>query len=210
MSVGSSTDAGKYSIQLSNYFPYDDVPVIYNQWKYDSVKFVSDQGIMTGISGTAHFDPDSNLTRAQFATILYRMAGEPYVTYQNVFSDTESGKWYSDGVIWAYESGIVSGFSDGRFGINDYITREQIAKMLYLYARSVKGYDTSASASLDSFTDPDMVNGWARPYVMWAVGSKMIGGKPNGDGSFRIDPKGNATRAEAAKMIRMFSQYYAY
>ena len=87
------------------------------------------------------------------------------------------------------------------------ITREQIAKMLYLYGKS-QGYDVSGVSSLDSFTDKDTVSGWAVDYMQWAVNAQMISGKPNGDGTFRLDPKGQATRAECAKMLMMFMEKY--
>ena len=74
------------------------------------------------------FDPESSLTRGMFATVLYRMAGNPAVTFENRFSDVQSGAYYSDAVIWAYQEEIVNGYPDGRFGVFDPITREQIAK----------------------------------------------------------------------------------
>ncbi|MBR6770224.1 MAG: S-layer homology domain-containing protein, partial [Lachnospiraceae bacterium] len=85
--------------------------------------------------------------------------------------------------------------------------RAQIAKMLYEYAKFQK-YDISGAASLDSFTDKDKVRAWAVGYLKWAVDAGMINGKPNGDGTFRLDPDGFATRAECAKMLTMFMQKY--
>ena len=101
----------------------------------------------------------------------------------------------------------MQGYSDGSYGINDNITREQIAKMLCLYGEAQK-YDVSARASLDSFTDRTKVSDWAAGYMQWAVHTGMISGKPNGDSTFRLDPKGQATRAECAKMLRMFNEKY--
>lgn len=199
---------GTYRFAFSNYFPFDDVQMIYGHWKYDAVKYVFDNNIMNGISGTMNFNPDGKLNRAMFATILYRMAGEPKVSYKATFSDVPKGQYYTSAVLWAYNQGIVSGFGDGRYGVNDDITREQIAKMLYLYA-DTRGYNMNVSGSLDRFTDTDRVNGWATNYVKWAVGAEMISGKPNDDGSFRIDPQGSATRAECAKMISMFMKKYS-
>ena len=142
-----------------------------------------------------------------FATVLYRMAGEPYVQYRQMFTDVEEGKWYTRAILWASEKGIVNGYNDGSYGINDNITREQIAKMLYLYGES-QSYKVDGRADLDNFTDKDKVSSWAVDYIRWAVGAKMIGGKPNGDGSYRLDPKGQATRAECAKMLMMFLERY--
>ncbi len=195
----------KVSGYIYTYTGFDDVPS--SGWKYDNVKYVYEQGVMNGISGTNSFNPDGKLTRAMFATVLYRMAGEPNVSFSNKFTDVVSGKYYSDAVIWAYQQGIVSGFGDGSYGVDNSITREQIAKMLCEFGRT-QGYDMSTAASLNEFTDASVVNGWATGYMQWAVGAKLITGKPNGDGSFRLDPQGEATRAECSKMLSMFMQNY--
>ena len=186
---------------------FTDVLKQKGHWKYESVKHVYNRDIMGAITGTTLFQPDHQLTRAMFATVLYRMAGEPWVGYQSRFSDVEAGKWYTNAILWANEKGIVNGYSDGRYGINDNITREQIAKMLCLYGESA-GYKVSGRASIDSFTDVANVSSWAVEYFQWAVDTEMISGKPNGDGSFRLDAKGQATRAECAKMLKMFMEKY--
>ena len=186
-----------------------DVPVSPSYWKYESVKYVYNRDIMGAITGTKEFQPDRPLSRSMFATVLYRMAGEPQVKYQAKFSDVPAGKWYSNAIIWAYENKIVSGMGDGTFGIDRNITREQIAKMLYEYAR-VCQYDVSAVKDLNSFTDVKSVSSWAVKYMQWATAVEMITGKPNDDAktSFRMDPQGEATRAECAAMLMRFSKKY--
>ena len=186
-------------------WPFTDVQVQPGIWKYESVKYVHEHSIMGGVGGSSSFQPDHPLTRAMFATVLYRMAGEPATAYSSKFSDVAPGKWYSSAILWASGKGIVSGYSDSSYGINDNINREQIAKMLYLYGKSC-GYDMSGVSSLENFTDKDRVSSWAQDYMKWAVKTKMISGKPNGDSTFRLDPKGEATRAECAKMLMMFSE----
>ena len=188
-------------------WPFTDVEEIKNHWKYENIKYVYDNDIMNGISGTSLFQPDQPLTRAMFATVIYRMAGEPEVAFEDKFSDVKDGKYYSRAIIWASQQGIVQGFGDGTYGVNKNITREQIAKMLYQYA-DTRGYDVSGAAPLDTFTDAEKVNSWAVSYMKWAVDTGMITGKPNGDGSFRLEPKGEATRAECAKMLTMFMKEY--
>lgn len=188
-------------------FPFSDVPIIPGNWKYESVKYVYDKGIMNGIANTTWFEPDKPLTRAMFATVLYRLAGNPNVAFSNRFSDVQDNQYYSKAIIWANDNKIVSGYTDGSYGINTNITREQIAKMLFEYAKT-KGYDISEAKSLDSFTDTEAVNGWAVGYMQWATAAGLITGKPNGDGTFRLDPKGEATRAECAKMLMMFDRKY--
>ncbi|MGN0331073.1 MAG: beta-N-acetylglucosaminidase domain-containing protein [Kineothrix sp.] len=188
-------------------FPFTDVKKIEGNWKYESVKYTYENNIMNGISGTTEFRPDHSLTRGMFATVLYRMAGEPEVTFFNKFTDVAAGKWYSDAIIWANQQKIVAGFSDGSYGVDTEITREQIAKMLYEYARACK-YDVSASGELGGFTDANEVSGWAAGYMKWAAAVEMITGKPNEGGGYRLDPKGQATRAECAAMLMRFQKKY--
>ncbi len=187
--------------------PYSDVDLIEGNWKYESIKYVTKKGMMNAITGTDQFMPDRTLSRGMFVTVLYRLEGNPNVSWQDKFSDVVSGKWYSNAVIWAADKGIVNGYGDGSFGVDTNITREQIAKMLYLYARE-KGYNVSTRGDLSAYTDTDQVNGWAWEYMQWAVGVGMISGKPNGDGSYRLDPKGEATRAECAAMLMRFADKY--
>lgn len=182
---------------------YTDVEA--EKWYYDAVKYVSDHGIMTGVNDN-EFQPNAPLTRGMFATMLYRMSGQPTVTFTNNYSDVYPGNWYSNAVIWASNQGIVSGYGNGRFGTSDYITREQIAKMLYEYGET-KGYNVNQRADFDNFADASSVSGWAGDYMSWAVGSSMIGGK-NIDGKLCLEPKGNATRAESATMLMRFMEKY--
>lgn len=195
---------------VSGGFPFHDVAVVPGNWKYESVKYVYENGIMNGITnpdGTIDsFQPDGSLTRAMFATVLYRMAGQPPVAYENRFSDVSTGRYYSSAIIWAYKNGIVNGYADGSYGVDDYITREQIAKMLRIYAQ-VRGYSTDDRADLSRFPDISEVSGWAMDHMSWAVGCGMVNGK-NINGTYYLDAKGNATRAECAAMLTRFINRY--
>lgn len=192
-------------------WPFIDVAVNPGNWKYESIKYVYENGIMNGITkqdGTiTTFEPDAPLTRGMFATVLYRMAGSPPVVYENRFSDVSVGRYYSNPVIWAYQNGIVNGFQDGRYGVDEYITREQIAKMLKVYA-DIHGYDTSEYADLSVFPDSSEVSGWATGYMRWAVGCKMINGR-NQNNIYYLAPQGNATRAECAAMLTRFIKKFS-
>lgn len=194
---------------LPDRWPFDDVPVMAGHWRYESVKYVYENAVMNGITnsdGTINtFKPDEPLTRAMFATVLYRIEGSPPVSFESKFSDVLPGRYYSDAIIWAYQNGIVNGYADGRFGVNDNITREQIAKMLKYYA-DIKGY-TAALADLSSFPDAAEVSGWAVEPIRWAVGNGMITGK-NVGGTYYLDPKGEATRVECAAMLTRFMKKY--
>lgn len=199
--------AGKKEV-VDKVFDFEDVDIIEGNWKYEAVKYVYNRDIMGKVGASNQFQPDNTLTRAMFATVLYRVAGEPEVEFVEKFPDVAAGKWYSEAIIWANKNGIVNGYSTGDYGVNDNITREQIAKMLYEYAQNVAGYDVSGKADIEKFTDCGDVSGWAVDYIKWAADAEMITGKPNGDGTFRIDPKGQATRAECAKMIQKFLEKY--
>ncbi len=208
-------DAGRYVVSYKktstvvpgNELPFTDINVGPGSWKYDSIKYVYDNKIMNGINGTTRFDPDEPLTRAMFATVLYRMAGSPEVQFRNIFEDVVDGRYYSRAVMWAYEQKIVQGMDGGkRYGIDEFITREQIAKMLREYGR-VQGYAMNESTNLDAFPDRGDVSGWAVGYMKWAVGSGMVTGK-NVGGTYYLDPKGNATRAECAAMLMRFLNRY--
>lgn len=189
----------------SGSWPFIDVAVNAGNWKYENIKFVYENGIMTGVK-TDEFRPDEPLTRAMFASVIYRLAGEPAVSYKSIFSDVPAGKWYSNAIIWAYENGIVAGLGNGRYGINDNITREQMARMLMEFAK-VQGYDTSDRADFSKFADSSQVSRWAYENMQWAVGAGIISGSTR-NGKYYMNPKGQATRAECAVMLTKFIQKY--
>ena len=107
-------------------------------------------------------------------------------------------------VYWARLNGIAGGYDDATFGPNDPITREQMAAILYRYAQ-YKGYDVSAKADLNKFTDADEISNYALEALQWANAEGLINGK--GDGV--LDPKGQATRAEAAAILMRFNEVVA-
>ena len=179
--------------------PFTDVHP--DDWFYNDVMFVYQNGLMNGTSATT-FSPNAPITRAQVAVIFYRMAGSPAVTGDSAFTDVVNGPgtaWYYNAVLWAQQNGIVSGYGDGTFRPGTDITREQLAVIFYNYAKH-KGYDVSATNDLSGFTDAGDVSDWALPAMRWAVGSGIMGGY--GDGI--LGPQGTATRAQVAAMLRRF------
>ena len=177
---------------------YTDVPV--GAWFYDSVADVSAKELMTGLNETT-FGPAETLGRAQFATVLYRMAGSPEVAYDAKFPDVPDGQFYSIPITWASSIGVVTGYDDtGLFGTTDPINREQMATMLYRYANQL-GLDTSARADYTVFPDGSNVNAFASEAMQWAVGTSLITG--NGDGT--LAPQDHVNRAVCATMISRFT-----
>lgn len=171
--------------------PFTDVKE--NDWFYDSVKYAYENDLMKGISNT-EFAPDSEVTRAMFVTVIYRMENEPQ-TGKCAFTDVESGSYYESAVAWANENGIVSGISEDCFAPNEPITREQMAAIIYRYA-AFKGYDITTSSNI-SYTDNDNISDYAKDAVIWAAEKSVMTG--NTDGSFA--PKANTTRAQAASVF---------
>ena len=168
--------------------PFTDVSE--NEWHYDAVRFVHENGLMNGY-GNNTFAPDANLSRAMLAQILYNKEGRPAAS-GIVFTDVTSDAWNSEAVAWAAARGIVSGYGNGLFGPNDHITREQLAVMLWRYA----GEPAATSKELH-FNDVDEVSAYALDALCWATENGII----NGKGGCILDPRGQATRAQVAQML---------
>ena len=175
--------------------PFDDVAG--GSWYFDAVMYAYANRLMGGTTTTT-FVPGGTLSRAMVVTVLYRMEGSPDVTFAPTFDDVPAGAWYSEAVIWASQNEIVQGVGVGRFAPGDNITREQLATMLYRYAR-FKGYDRNvpASASLGAFADYGDVSGWALEAIRWAVYHELIRGSGN-----YLMPDGTATRAQYATILQ--------
>lgn len=173
-------------------WPYSDTNL--GAWYHDSVHYCIENGLMSGY-GNGLFGPNDNLSRAQFAQMLYNREGRPSAGGGNSFTDVLSGVWYTNTVIWAAARGIVSGYGDGRFGPNDKITREQLVVMLWRYAGS-----PSATEKELHFSDADKASGYALEALRWAAENGIINGYGNG----QLDPEGSATRAQAAQMLVNF------
>ncbi len=168
-----------------------------NDWFYESVKTATEKGWFTGISDTS-FAPNLNITRGMIVTVLHRMENKPGATAASGFEDVESGAYYADGVNWAQENGIVSGYGNGKFGSQDNITREQMVSILYRYAQKLKGLElVTSEENLIGFADSGSISEYAVSAMNWAVGEGLISGKGNGI----LDSKGYATRAESAAIL---------
>ena len=147
-----------------------------------------------------HFGPYESLSRAQFALILYRMENEPEVNTEKSFTDIAGDEWYAKAVLWAAENGIVTGYQDGNFGPADMITREQMAVMMYRYAKYLKK-EVTEEGNFEQYKDADSVSEFAVDALAWASSAGIITGKEEGT---ILAPQENTTRAEAAVMIERF------
>ena len=173
-------------------------------WYEKAVDFVCANGVMTGVSET-EFAPMAKLTRAMFVTVLYRMENEPETT-ASVFDDVEKDSWYEKAVAWANQNGIVNGVSETEFAPSGYITREQMAVMMFRYAK-MKGYDVSCGEETNilSYEDFAEISEYAVSALQYAVGAGLMSGKSN----TTINPKDTATRAETAAVLMRFLEKYA-
>ena len=173
-------------------------------WYSDEVEYVAKRGYMNGMSDTK-FSPSSNITREQFIMILanYAKANLPNYVGKTGFSDVPEGKWYSNAIQWARKKGYTDGIGDGKFGLGQEVTREQIAKFLYNYAE-VKGRDVSGRADITGYTDDTKVSSWALDSVKWAVYNGIIISTKND--SLVLAPRATTTRAQAARMFMIFNE----
>ena len=182
----SVNDAAKDSVADDEGLPFTDVPA--GSWYYGGVEYAYENGLMTGTSRTT-FSPSADTTRGMIVTILARLEGE----------NTSGTPWYAAGRTWAMANGV----SDGT-GMERSITREQLAAMLYRYAK-LSGYDVTAKpASIQTFADYDSVSAYAREAMAWCVENGLIQGS-----SGRLAPQENATRAQVAAILTRYAQKIA-
>ena len=180
---------------VDNSKSFDDVEA--TSWYSDAVQYAAAREWVIGTDEKG-FSPNSTLTREQFVTILHRISNADSASLASVaYNDVDSDAYYADAVKWAKDSGIMTGQSDGSFGIGQAISREDFAVVLW---RSVGS--PSAVSTPENFTDFNNTSSYATHALAWAVENGLFLGK--GDG--RLDPKGSATRAEATKLLMYFEE----
>lgn len=172
--------------------PFKDVAS--TDWFAGSVKYVYENKLMLGVSDTG-FAPKETMTRAMFATVLYRMAGSPSVDGLSVsFKDVKESSWAYNAIVWAYSEGVTKGIGSDMFAPEQSITREELVTMLHRYA------DTPEISGELSFTDSASISDWAQAAVLWASQSKIVNGYETG----AFGPSDTASRAEMAAVIQRF------
>ena len=176
--------------------PYTDI--LKDGWCYSAVRFVSENGLMNGTASDT-FSPNSGMTRGMFVTVLYRLSGDTG-SYTSSFADVPSGKWYENSVAWATQNDISGGVGNNRFAPDSGITRQQLAVLLYHYAK-YKGYDVSIGEDTNilSYKDALDISDYAYPALQWACGAGIM----NGDSGY-LSPNGPVTRAQVAAMLERF------
>ena len=199
--AGSGSDSSdSSSSKPQTKLPFTDV--FKDDWFEKAVRYVYTAKLFQGTSATT-FEPDGTMTRSMMAEVLYRLSGEQYTGSEVSFLDTVSGSWYSTGVSWGTSKSLIQGYGNGTFGVEDPVTREQMAAILYRYAQ-YKGLDVSVGEDTNilSYTDAGQVSEWAIPAVQWAVGAGLMQGNDNGS----LNPQGYATRAEVAALLMQYAK----
>ena len=168
-----------------------------NAWYHDAVHFCMDNVIMGGSNNS--FKPNAKATRAEVATSLWSAEGREPVSgngpLSKTYPDVAVSDWYYQPIEWATRRGILAGYSNGRFGPNDFITREQLVSVLWRHAGSPKPRNTVLR-----FNDASKVSGFAWDAMLWATERGIISGRPGG----YLAPKGNATRADVAQVLKNY------
>ncbi len=170
-------------------------------WHYSAVKYVYENNLMSGTE--KGFEPDAKMTRAMLVTVLFRLNGGKKTETDAVFNDIENGKWYTDSVLWAASVGIVSGVGDNNFAPDSEITREQMAVILYNFAKYKNQInDKTQNEKIDKFEDFDDVSDYAKDAVSWANGEGFI----SGESKNTLNPKNTATRAQIASLLMRYCE----
>lgn len=172
-------------------------------WFYPAVSYVMNKGLMTGMANGG-FSPNEELSKAQFAVVLYRMDGSPKVRLSGNALAVPENAYYAPAVFWANQEGLMKGFQGTSINPEDQITREEMVTMLFRYAQ-YKGFDTQERADLTQFADAEKVSPAAKEAISWAAATEMI----SGDGKDRLlKPKDSASRAVCAAMITHLCETY--
>ena len=166
-----------------------------NAWYAEAVVYCREHDLMSG-TGNNQFAPESSLTRAQLAMVLYRIEGTPAVTGTDAFTDTSDGAWYSSAVLWASQQGLVSGYGGGLFGPDDPVSREQMTAIFWRYAGN------PAASSENTFADKADIANYAAAAADWADSNSIV--RPVSGRNFA--PKSNATRAQVADALMNYDR----
>ncbi len=185
--------------------PFTDVKE--GAWYYQGIEYCYLMGVVNGMTETT-FEPNGTLTRAQFVQILAMYAGAELDVYKSAdsgFDDVKSNHWFNAPVCWAVEQGFVAGLSETRFGPNEKITREQLARLFYLFAQA-EGCDVESYADLSCYEDESKVSSWAYEQVQWAVKAGII----SGTSDTTLSPRSSATRAQVCRMVMSVDEFFMY
>ena len=177
-----------------------DVPKSF--WGYESIERAAQLGYVNGVGG-GRFEPNRQLTRAEFVTMLYRMADKPAANTAVGFTDVPQNAWYRDALNWAAEKGYVNGTGANTFSPDGKITRQEVVTILFRYSGSQSGAETRFTATYDrQVTDSGAIAPWAKTAMYWAIYNGVV----NGTSPTTVSPTATATRAEVAAIFVRYAK----
>ncbi|WP_052429321.1 S-layer homology domain-containing protein [Paenibacillus borealis] len=176
-----------------------------NHWAKNAVNDMGSRLVINGVNETT-FNPDADITRAEFAAIIVRGLGLKLEEGPSAFADIPADSWYAAVVETASEYGLITGFEDGTFRPDARITREQamniIAKAMKLTGLAEQTGPVDTASVLAAFTDAGSVGAWAGESLALAAKAGLITGR----GGSKLEAKDNVTRAEVAVLIQRLLQ----
>ncbi len=182
---------------------FTDVNPNLSNWTHKPIDYVLNHKYMQGMSDTSFF-PDGVISRAMVVQVLYAMDGKPAPGASAGFSDVSAGRWFTNAVNWAANNHIVSGYSKSSFRPEEPVSRQQLVTIVYRYAQ-YKRYDSTASGTIADFEDADSLSDYAVIPMKWAIGHRIISGM-RVEGHSILSPKGTATRAQLAVILKAFDE----
>lgn len=174
---------------------YADTVGHWAEWYINSA---TEMGLFKG-NADGMFNPDESVTRAQFVTVLWRMAGSPIVEENVPFEDTEDQiEEFQNAIAWGYINGYIKGTSETTFAPDGPLTREAAMRILHLYSGGKSGMEMMlASVYNGYFEDSSSISSWAKASMWWGVYYKLISGTTK----TTISPQDTTTRAQLAKIL---------
>ena len=173
-------------------------------WAKENVAKAVAKGLFNGYPDGS-FKPDNPVSRAEFVTVLWRMAGGPDCTDTTPFTDVKATDWFAAPVAWAYSKGYINGISNTSFGPSSNVSREQAMTILFRYDGGVTGMEAMFTSVYDqNYTDSSAISGWARPALYWGVYNKLLSGTT----TTTLSPAAPANRAQLAKILVYYIDEY--
>lgn len=158
----------------------------------EAIQWAAEQGYINGYPD-GRFGVSDSVTRAQTATIFYRAAGSPDVSGTTSFSDVQATAYYRNATSWAENSGLISGYPNGQFGVNDPVTRQQLVTILWRWAGS-------PDAVAEDYADENTISAYAQAAVDWSRSNRILDEREDG----RFAPNDSATRAEVVSALYQY------
>jgi hypothetical protein len=176
------------------------------EWYRAGVGYALKNGLIANYE-TGYFGPNDAADRGVAINALWQLGGRKKVTAEENFADVSADSKYFKAVCWANESGIAGGYTDGFFGVEDSLTREQMVTLLWRYAKH-QGYDVSVGEETNilSYDDAFEISEYAIPAMQWACGSGVLTGQ-NTAGGMALNPSGTTTRAQLSVVLLRFDQW---